>query len=139
MLSRVDETFKTKHVEAGCACNFVSPSIEDVVQKLRDGLIPIIKTIRPVDDSGKFELVVDGIELSDRGPYGVCPYFAVTHVWSDGLGNPDGNALPYFQIARLESLTRSLRGTFVEPSHILLTLFQLPNTVLLLSLMPNTL
>lgn len=114
MLSRVDETFKTKHVEAGCACDFVSPSTEDVVQKLKDGLIPIITIMRPVDDSGKFELVVDGIELSDRGPYGVCPYFAVTHVWSDGLGNPDGNALPYCQIARLESLTRSLRGTFVD-------------------------
>lgn len=66
MLSRVDETFKTKHVEAGCACDFVSPSIEDVVQKLKDGLIPIITIIRPVDDSGKFELVVDGIDLSDR-------------------------------------------------------------------------
>jgi hypothetical protein len=38
------------------------------------------------------------------------PYVAVSHVWMDGMGNQDGNALPRCQLRRLQRLVNSLYG-----------------------------
>ena len=39
------------------------------------------------------------------------PYVAISHVWMDGMGNNDGNALPRCQLWRLQRLVNSLYGT----------------------------
>jgi hypothetical protein len=36
------------------------------------------------------------------------PYVAISHVWMDGMGNNDGNALPRCQLRRLQRLATSL-------------------------------
>jgi hypothetical protein len=38
-------------------------------------------------------------------------YVAISHVWMDGMGNQDGNALPRCQLRRLQRLVNSLYGT----------------------------
>ncbi|TLD32551.1 hypothetical protein E2P81_ATG05527 [Venturia nashicola] len=66
--------------------------------------------IRAEDDSDCLQLLVEGIELVPRQAYEVYPYFAVSHVWSDGLGNPQGNSLPRCQLLRIESMAKSIGG-----------------------------
>ncbi len=38
------------------------------------------------------------------------PYVAISHVWSDGLGNPNHNSLPFCQIKRLQELVQESTG-----------------------------
>ncbi|ROW09878.1 hypothetical protein VPNG_06298 [Cytospora leucostoma] len=42
------------------------------------------------------------------------PYVAISHVWADGLGNPDVNALPECQVDRIISLVAGLQKA-VDP------------------------
>lgn len=48
-----------------------------------------------------------GRKLRDSGGKGV-EYVAISHVWSDGLGNPRSNALPRCQLDRISHLVREL-------------------------------
>ncbi|QDS72190.1 hypothetical protein FKW77_004958 [Venturia effusa] len=108
MLGRVGEKFEPLHVEDNCCCEMISPPIEEVASMLMEGLIPLITIVRAEDDSSCLQLLVDGIELLPREPHEVYPYFAVSHVWSDGLGNPQGNSLPRCQLLRIESMAKSI-------------------------------
>ncbi|TID20896.1 hypothetical protein E6O75_ATG05661 [Venturia nashicola] len=110
MLGRVGEDFKPLHVESDCRCEMISPSIEEFVSMLVEGLIPLITIVRAEDDSDCLQLLVEGIELVPRQAYEVYPYFSVSHVWSDGLGNPQGNSLPRCQLLRIESMAKSIGG-----------------------------
>lgn len=47
------------------------------------------------------------------------PYIAISHVWIDGLGNPNANSLPVCQLARLRHLVEEVLSNFNRgPSHI---------------------
>ena len=61
---------------------------------LRSGGIPLISVHRS-KKAVKLELTCNRRETV---------YFAISHVWADGLGNPHANALPQCQLLRLQSL-----------------------------------
>ena len=46
-------------------------------------------------------------------------YISFSHVWADGLGNQDGNALPVCQLLRLQKLASTLMGPETESKSIL--------------------
>src|SRR3984885_1142300 len=47
-------------------------------------------------------------------------YVAISHVWSDGLGNPEENSLPRCQLQFLQKRLVNLEGLGSDPSHRLL-------------------
>ncbi|KAK5129345.1 hypothetical protein LTR08_003575 [Meristemomyces frigidus] len=114
-VGRVSSSYRVKHVESDCSCRSIEAPVEEIANMLREGRIPILAVKPAADSDGDPTLLVDGIDLDDADSVNYhCPYFAVTHMWSDGLGNPEGNALPRCQIERLDAIARNLKGTFVE-------------------------
>ena len=103
-LLQIDEaTYQTQHVE-GCdkGCNFVAPSVDDMCDILEDGGIPVL-TIRLCGEGGL------EVRVKRCGPD--CEFYAISHVWSDGMGNPHANALPECQLSMLASTAIAARNT----------------------------
>jgi hypothetical protein len=84
-------SYKQRHVIEGCGCPQVSVPTDDVLSIIEKGGIPII-SLKAKD--GQFVLKVVKCQPWTR-------FAAVSHVWSDGLGNAMANALPRCQIERL--------------------------------------
>jgi len=95
--NQIDEkVYRTKHVSEGCGCQHVV--VEDVTSThrpvsdvLRGGRIPVLSL------SSASTVVVSDTETAGR-------YVAISHVWSDGLGNTQRNSLPFCQLQKLQSL-----------------------------------
>lgn len=95
----VDEkTYKTKHVEGCSRCLDVTADLGEVLNILRTGAIPLIRAIKDDDQSTAVKLIPSTSQTK---------YTAISHVWSDGLGNVDRAALPRCQLLRLSNLVRN--------------------------------
>lgn len=82
-----------RHTDSCRGCKSIGPSIEEIVRILRGGHIPVVS----LGDSGhdtKLKLTVEAAEPR-------VDYVAVSHVWSDGLANPNANELPICQLLKL--------------------------------------
>jgi hypothetical protein len=88
----VDGTYKTQHTEYGCHCPDVAVDVDDVSRIIRSGRIPRIL----------IEYDRDGCRLKVTED---TPYIAISHVWADGLGNVNKNALPACQLKNLKDIT----------------------------------
>jgi hypothetical protein len=83
--------YKTKHRTEGCRCEDIFTDNEKVIAILERGKIPVVS-------------------FTEKG--GICvleatvdtKYVAISHVWSDGLGNPSTNSLPQCQMRHLSAL-----------------------------------
>ncbi|KAJ6099385.1 hypothetical protein N7467_000920 [Penicillium canescens] len=84
VLTRPDE-YPFDHQDHGDhdACDFVHVSIEEVINIIDSGSIPLISLAR----EGALDLKV--VRCT---PF--IAYTAISHVWSDGRGNPQSNSLP---------------------------------------------
>ncbi|KAL9621538.1 MAG: hypothetical protein Q9160_004068 [Pyrenula sp. 1 TL-2023] len=92
--------YKTRHSLTcdGTSCEFVGPSMQDVGAILEDGDIPLIAMDTSTEPS-TLHLVRYQKETVFNNQY-----VAISHVWSDGLGNPHDNRLPICQLEQLHSL-----------------------------------
>ncbi|KAL0578607.1 hypothetical protein V5O48_003398 [Marasmius crinis-equi] len=98
---QVDErTYRTKHVQSGCDCTWLSLETDALATILQDGRIPIVAF-----DTDSEQLALSSAEVFSNTP---TPYIALSHVWSDGLGNPHENALPLCQLRRITALIQNL-------------------------------
>ena len=98
--NQLSTTYIVKHVSADCRCDSFGPTIESVNDVLRQGGIPIIRlTIQQPQSCLKLEVIAHDTDIS---------YTAISHVWSDGLGNPVSNTLPYCQMQKIEKGLRDL-------------------------------
>ncbi|OJD35959.1 het domain protein [Diplodia corticola] len=102
-------TYATKHVRPGCSCPWLSPSTDAVCAILRAGRIPLVA----------FDPSTDTLALSSTTTTTSPPpprYTALSHIWSDGLGNPSANALPRCQLRRIAAVVASTTsGSQHEP------------------------
>ncbi|KAH0427996.1 het domain protein [Colletotrichum camelliae] len=87
-----NENYDTKHASEECGCVFQNVDEDTVVKILASNGIPLISMHEDDDGNIKMEVVPFTAEL---------PYTATSHVWKDGLGNNEGNALPHCQVRRL--------------------------------------
>ncbi|KAI0779309.1 hypothetical protein C8Q74DRAFT_683705, partial [Fomes fomentarius] len=87
-------TYNTVHVDETCSCDFVSVPMEDLVNVLAQGKVPAVLVTT--------ELEVCVVHTKQY------PYIALSHVWADGLGNPQDNALPKCQLRRLRDFANDL-------------------------------
>ncbi|KAI9742116.1 MAG: hypothetical protein M1834_000506 [Cirrosporium novae-zelandiae] len=90
--------YATRHLESCIGCEYGDVDSHKISNLLLQGKLPVVKLIRSKKDGQKIiiEVVADA------------PYFAISHVWSDGLGNKDSNSLPQCQLRRLWNLASAL-------------------------------
>ncbi|RAK96211.1 uncharacterized protein BO80DRAFT_438823 [Aspergillus ibericus CBS 121593] len=97
-----DNTYQTRHVDGCLGCEDI---VADPTTILRRGTFPLIVAIDT--DSNDTEAKFVAAEQN-------MPYIAISHVWSDGLGNLLRNALPRCQLLRLSDMIRNLPGRVVR-------------------------
>ena len=99
LASQMDEsTYITKHVCKEGNCGEVRADKKELFKILQEGAIPLIYSNH---DQNASQI---SLHRDDR----CSQYVAISHVWSDGLGNLRDNALPQCQLARLSELVNSL-------------------------------
>jgi hypothetical protein len=89
-------TYKTLHKSRTCTCEHVEPPINKIKSILAKGGFPLISFASPITSCD--DLNIDVIEASSD-----VPFVAISHVWSDGLGNPSSNSLPKCQLRYLRA------------------------------------
>ena len=87
--------YKTKHIDEGCKCTHVTASEVEMFSILKSGFIPLILW----SSNSPMKIV-----SSQYHPN----YVAISHVWSDRLGNPTANSLPCCQLELLSRIVNSL-------------------------------
>ncbi|KFY15519.1 hypothetical protein V492_01942 [Pseudogymnoascus sp. VKM F-4246] len=102
-----DDIYETKHTECS-GCTEVVAHVDTLCNILLRRKIPLIVCIDSRDRTD--------ISLVEAEP-GITAYVAISHVWSDGLGNVQRNALNRCQLLRLNNLVRSLPGSYGNIVH----------------------
>lgn len=77
------------------SCDFQGPQTDQIVDIIQTGSIPLMSLRQATDNV---------IDINVARAVANSKYFAVSHVWSGGLGNPMANTLPKCQILRLYEL-----------------------------------
>ncbi|PVH97881.1 hypothetical protein DM02DRAFT_683758 [Periconia macrospinosa] len=106
-------TYENRHVTGGCSCGLVHVDGQEkdkMMAIIKRGRIPLIKIHKALPDTVRLEVVEHHPRLS---------YTAISHVWSDGLGNPHSNALPLCQLQKLHNLLQQhpSRGTYFSKGY----------------------
>ena len=99
------ENYQTKHVSPSCNCQFVAADLDTSSEILYNGQIPII---RLVEQQGTKCKKWDTKSSSNVAVGRNHRYVAISHVWSDGMGNPNANSLPRCQLEKLQLLVDNL-------------------------------
>ncbi|KAF4624035.1 hypothetical protein G7Y89_g14140 [Cudoniella acicularis] len=96
-------TYQQTHICDSRQCQKLLPNLEEVMGILREIEIPIIclETL-----NGESRLIVSASSKSLPGNY-----FAISHVWADGLGGSTEIGLNLCQVERLSRLCSSLKTT----------------------------
>ncbi|KAJ0317807.1 hypothetical protein COL5a_010995 [Colletotrichum fioriniae] len=91
-----------KHMSEGCDCpGMVSFDEENLIDIYQKGDVPCFSIGRLEDGSLGIALSSCSIdEESQKDPNN--HYVALSHVWSEGMGNPAANALPFCQLAYVQ-------------------------------------
>ena len=101
-----EATYRTEHVTDGCDCKHVFANQQQLYSILRSGTVPLISTSPACEDWVPIEII-------PARPGTI--YAAVSHVWSDGLGDPVANSLPRCQLVRISHLVNALYGPADHP------------------------
>lgn len=101
-----DSNYRTEHVEEGCDCKHVYANQQQLYSILQSGTVPLISTALAFDDQLPIEIVPATAGIK---------YVAVSHVWSDGLGDPVANSLPRCQLVHISHLVNALYGPADRP------------------------
>ncbi|KXH30037.1 hypothetical protein CSIM01_00751 [Colletotrichum simmondsii] len=91
-----------KHMSEGCNCpGMISFDEENLIEIYQKGDVPCFSIGRLEDGSLGIALSSCSIdEESQKDPSN--HYVALSHVWSEGMGNPAANALPFCQLAYVQ-------------------------------------
>lgn len=90
--NQTDGKFGPSHVQSHCACDLVGPPMDEVVQVLKESRIPVLEV--ELANEGQLERPIFTVKLMDV----TTRYIAISHVWSDGLGNSQSNLIPKCQL-----------------------------------------
>ncbi|KAF2642224.1 hypothetical protein P280DRAFT_468657 [Massarina eburnea CBS 473.64] len=98
-----NDNYETVHCSDCLGCFDVEADANELEAILLrdDQSIPLIMSIDPEDQSKTIHMVASQPDVA---------YVSISHVWSDGLGNPKRNAIPHCQLLRLSKMVRSLGG-----------------------------
>jgi len=100
----VPTEYKPSHWPAECQCeSIVIENSATVPILMEEGRIPLLRI--GVGNS------VDDTVVEVTGSTTETQYIAISHVWSDGMGNPHMTALPKCQLARLKEYAQKLKDS----------------------------
>ena len=105
------EEYETTHVTSECTCKHLAlhnSSLYPINDILCQKSIPLISVVLGDDNNARLRLT----ESASVGPRPL--YVAISHVWSDGLGNPIDNSMPTCQLQLIQSL---VNGLYPEQEH----------------------
>lgn len=91
--------YKTKHTTTNCKCEFIHVDGEKMANIISNGKIPLVSIQE--HKNGDVSLNVEAHSFRSR-------YTAISHIWSDGLGNKSHNALPKCQLQRLNAQLKDM-------------------------------
>jgi hypothetical protein len=109
-----NQSYKMEHAKKGCQCGLRGPDMNRVKAIIASGGIPLIKLTRKetvfsrlfgIDSFNNECTECLDVDVEEYKPG--MEYIAISHVWVDGLGNPNDNSIHECQ---LEYLYRVLRG-----------------------------
>lgn len=120
----IDAQSLPQHVTAECQCPHLGPNRELIEASIKNNNIPIIALVLQEDDPDDVGFMMWEEELDEDRP-DMGRYFALSHVWKQGLGNPSTNLLPRCQLKRLARLLMNIRNDtdqgqtieFSDPQH----------------------
>lgn len=93
------ETYRTKHTVDCSGCNYVEADLKQLCLAL-DSSFPLLSLTGPLGNP-RLEII----------PYQTgIDYAAISFVWSDGLGNPIANALPFCQLSFIQRIVHETRS-----------------------------
>ncbi|KAF3912362.1 hypothetical protein AA313_de0207459 [Arthrobotrys entomopaga] len=104
---QVSETvYQTAHIRENCTCPHIpgDPAInlaEPAQKILSQGLIPLLKVVKNPDEPTSVDVVFTAATPSTS-------YVCISHVWSDGFGNPATNTLPACVLIYIQSLVNAI-------------------------------
>ncbi|KAF8542597.1 hypothetical protein BDD12DRAFT_907891 [Trichophaea hybrida] len=102
-----NEQYSTKHVSDCKGCeNFRVADEKSYIEIIKAGRIPLVSWSESQDGG---ELRVEEHKPDETR------YVAISHVWSDGMGNEDENSLPRCQLIRLQRLVDDLNVISSDP------------------------
>ena len=90
---------------------------------------PPIKEIASILEEGSYTLLTYGFDGENPQVYPAKPenvYVAISHVWSDGLGNKEDNTLQECQVSRIQKLVNELYDTEFHPVKFWIDTFGVP-------------
>ena len=87
------DSYVTSHMTRGCQCSFIAAPTEQINEIIRSGGVPLISLQNT--SHGTIEILVHASKANST-------YTAISHVWSGGLGNVQGNSLPLCQLEYLD-------------------------------------
>lgn len=109
-----EDLYLTKHVDTCCNCKDIQAKPAGI---LMDGSVPlVVATAKEVPSSE--------VWLVPKKPSST--YIAISHVWSDGLGNLKENALPYCQLKHLSRLIDRISRDKLKDIYFWLDTFCVP-------------
>lgn len=105
-MTTVPSTYKLSHSSEGCHCPLLFAGEEKVIRTLLDGAIPLVKMV--FDTQSKIpHMSIESFAHTDS-------FVAISHVWAEGAGNVQANALHSCLLSEISSLVRKLPGDFTQ-------------------------
>ncbi|KAI9871761.1 MAG: hypothetical protein M1830_002482 [Pleopsidium flavum] len=101
-----NDAYSTEHVPKGCGCKHIYAEQGQLYSILKSGVIPLISTSCAFEEDVPLEIIPAKPDTR---------YVAISHVWSDGLGNPLANSLPRCQLVHIARLVNQLYGPTDPP------------------------
>lgn len=92
----VAASLRTRHLEKDCECSLLSPKMQLVADFISQDTTPLLRFQSRETETG-LESFLD-VFRDEPG----MSYVAISHVWSDGLGNEKNNSLPKCQLFRIQ-------------------------------------
>jgi hypothetical protein len=93
-------SYVPKHARSGCLCQPKSVPMDQIRAIIEDGGIPLIR----LRGSSRTGVRIEVTRMTAR-----TRFVAVSHVWSEGIGNAHTNALPECQLRRLHAHISQLK------------------------------
>ncbi|KAI1332624.1 hypothetical protein F5Y16DRAFT_356076 [Xylariaceae sp. FL0255] len=115
---KLDSGYHQRHVTEACSCDSITVDTETVKNIIKQGGIPLVCVSQETCGTIRLDVTTAGDHSR---------YVAISHVWSDGLGNPTANSLPQCQLENLHRcvsqmpVESDLAKSFLQSSEYLLS------------------